>query len=113
MALGDTANLPTNIMDFRGFDSSIILIIRAGLLMSIGDLPESLSHAILEGITLVGRLGVPIPTPVHVYSYICIYIFSLSLSLSLSIYVCTYTYIYIYVYIYMYMYTYMDTCNYI
>ena len=28
-------------MDFRGFDSSIILILRGGILMSIGDFPES------------------------------------------------------------------------
>ena len=31
-----TANLPTNIVDFRGFDSSITLILRGGILMSIG-----------------------------------------------------------------------------
>ena len=48
----------TNIMDFRGFDSSIILILRGGIRMSIGDFPECLSHAILVGIMLVGRLGV-------------------------------------------------------
>ena len=54
-----TAILRTNIMDFSGFDSSIILIIRGGTRMSIGDFPESLSQAILVGIMLVGRLGVP------------------------------------------------------
>ena len=53
-----TANLPTNIMDFGGFDSSIILMLRGGLLMSIGNFLESLSQAILVGIMLVGRLGV-------------------------------------------------------
>ena len=53
-----TANLPTNIMDFRGFDSSIIFILGGGILMSIGDFPESLSQAILVGVTLVGGLGV-------------------------------------------------------
>ena len=53
-----TANLPTNIMDFRGFDSSIIWILRGGIHRPIGNLPESLSQAILEGIMLVGRLGV-------------------------------------------------------
>ena len=53
-----TPNLPTNIMDFRGFDSSIILILRGGVLMSIGDFPESLSQAMLVGIMLVGRLSV-------------------------------------------------------
>ena len=45
-------------MDFRGFDSSVILILRGGILRPIGNLPESLSQAILVGIMLVGRLGV-------------------------------------------------------
>ena len=31
---GTTANLCTKILDFRGFDSSIILILRGGILMS-------------------------------------------------------------------------------
>ena len=53
-----TANLRTNIMDFRGFDSSVMLIIRGGILMSIGDFPETLSQQILVGIMLEGRLGV-------------------------------------------------------
>ena len=53
-----TANLRTDIMDFRGFDSSIILIIRGGIPRPTGDFPESLSQAILVGIILVGRLGV-------------------------------------------------------
>ena len=51
-------NPPTNIVEFRGFDSSIILIQRGGILMSIGNLPESLSQAMLVGTMLVGRLGV-------------------------------------------------------
>ena len=50
-------NLP-NIMDFRGFDSSIILIIRGGIPRPMGNSPESLSQAILVGVILVGRLGV-------------------------------------------------------
>ena len=45
-------------MDFRGFDSNIILILRDGILMSIGHFPECLSQAILVGIILVERLGV-------------------------------------------------------
>ena len=53
-----TANPRTNNVDFRGFDSSIILILRGGILMSIGDFPECLSQAILVGIILVGRFGV-------------------------------------------------------
>ena len=31
-----TPNLPTNIVDFRGFDSSIILILRGGIPRPIG-----------------------------------------------------------------------------
>ena len=46
-----TPNLPTNIVDFRGFE-------RGGILMSIGDFPETFSQAMLVGIMLVGRLGV-------------------------------------------------------
>ena len=53
-----TPNLPTDIVGFRGFDSSIILILRGGILMSIGDFLESLSQAMLVGTMLVGRLGV-------------------------------------------------------
>ena len=45
-------------MDFRGFDSSTILIFRGGILMSVGDLPESLRRAILVGVMSVGRSGV-------------------------------------------------------
>ena len=50
-------------MEFRGFDSSMILIIRGDILMSTGDFPENLSQAILVGIMLVGRLGVMPPRP--------------------------------------------------
>ena len=53
-----TANFPTNIMDFRGFDSSITSIVRGGIFMSINNFPKSSSQAILVGIMLVGRLGV-------------------------------------------------------
>ena len=55
----NTPNLPANIVDFGGFDSSIMLFLRGGILMSIGDFPESLSQAMLVGTMLVGRLGVP------------------------------------------------------
>ena len=55
-------NLPTNIVDFRGFDSSIILIERGGIPKSIG-ISSSLTQAMLVGTMLVGtmlvgRLGV-------------------------------------------------------
>ena len=48
-------------MGFRGLDSSIILIVRGGILRPIGDFPESLSQAMLVGIMLVGKLGVTLP----------------------------------------------------
>ena len=53
-----TANLHTKILDFREFYSSIILILRGGILMSMVNFPESLSQRILVGIIIVGRLGV-------------------------------------------------------
>ena len=53
-----TPNPPTNIAGFRGLDSSIILILRSGIPRPIGDLPESLSRAMLVGTMLVERLGV-------------------------------------------------------
>ena len=45
-------------MDFSGFDSSIILILRDGIPRPMGDFPESLTQAMLVGVMLVGRLGV-------------------------------------------------------
>ena len=57
-ACAGTANLHTKILDFRGLDSSIILILRCGDLMLIGSILKSLSQRILVGIILVGRLGV-------------------------------------------------------
>ena len=41
-----------------GLDSNIILILRGGIPRPKGNIPESLSQAILAGIILVGRLGV-------------------------------------------------------
>ena len=58
-AIVSTPNLPTNIVDFRGFDSSAILNSRGGILMFMGDFPEKLSPAMLVGTMLVGRLCVP------------------------------------------------------
>ena len=57
-SLRHAANFPSNIVGFRGFDSSIILIIRGSILVPIGDFPESLSRAVLVGIMLLGRFGV-------------------------------------------------------
>ena len=53
-----TANLRTKILDFRGFGSIRILILRGGILMSIGDFPEMWSQRVFVGTVLVGRLGV-------------------------------------------------------
>ena len=96
-----------------GFDPSIILIQRGGILMPIRNLPESLSQAMLVGTMLVGRLGVPVgpqvplkPAPTapsapaelraaHVcYIYIYIYI---RVHIYIHMYVYVYTYIYIYI----------------
>ena len=64
--LVDTANLPTSIVDLRGFDSSIILIVRGGIPRPMGNFPESLSQAIL-----VGRLGVIVGFCVFMAGYLC------------------------------------------
>ena len=45
----NTANLCTKILDFRGFDSSRILIVRGGIPRPIGNFPEILSQRILVG----------------------------------------------------------------
>ena len=54
----DTANIRTNIMDFRGSDSSTILIVKGWYSQAHREFPEILSQAILVGIMLVGRVGV-------------------------------------------------------
>ena len=51
---GDTRT----IIEIRGGDSSIILIVWGGIIMSIGDFQENLSQQISVGITLVERLAV-------------------------------------------------------
>ena len=63
LQLCSTPNLPTNINGFRGFDSSIILISRGGILMPKGNFPESSSQAMLVGTMLLGRLGVRLSGP--------------------------------------------------
>ena len=40
-----TANLRTKILDFRGLDSSRTLMLRGGILMSTGNVLESLSYS--------------------------------------------------------------------
>ena len=49
-----TANLPTNIVDFGGFDSSNMVCLRGEIPRPTGDFPESLSQAMSAGIMLVG-----------------------------------------------------------
>ena len=63
------ANVPTSIVDFRGFDSSIILIIRGGIPRPIGDFPESLSQAMLVGCNVSRRIG---RMCVYIYIYVSI-----------------------------------------
>ena len=46
-------NLPTKILDFRGFDSSRISTLRVGILMPIGNFLRIVSQRILLGIILV------------------------------------------------------------
>ena len=55
-----TANLRTTILDFRGFYSSVNLILRGGIPRPIGNYPDILSQRILVGIMLVGKLGIHI-----------------------------------------------------
>ena len=53
LSSGPTPNMSTEILDFRGFDSSAILILRGGILRSRGNFPEILSQQILVGRLLV------------------------------------------------------------
>ena len=103
-AVSHTPNLPTNIMDFRGFYSNIILTLRGGIPRPIGDFPESLSQVILVGIIHVsreiGRMRLVTESAAtatsevrHVYIYIYIY------THVLRHYACIHMYIYIYIYI--------------
>ena len=102
-----TPNLPTNIVDFSGFDSSIILIFRGGIPMPIGDFPESLSQAMLVGVMLVRRLGVfrKLQPSVLLLNPFCISTLGDRESLipkgeTKNIYIYIYVCIYIYIYIY-------------
>ena len=57
--LSDTASLRTStkILDFRGFDSNIILSLRGAILVSIGNFPESLSQQNLSRSNLSREIG--------------------------------------------------------
>ena len=52
-----TPNLPTSIVDFRGLDSSTILISRGGILTSIGDLPEKFESSNLSRDNVSREIG--------------------------------------------------------
>ena len=111
----DAPNFPTNIVDFRGFDSSLILIVRGGIPRPKGSFLESLSQAMLAGVMLVGRLGVarvcgsrsrsPLQTSSHsrLAGPGCVSERRFPTSEDsdrLYVYMCIHIYIYIYVYIY-------------
>ena len=83
-------------MDFRGFDSSLILNLRGGILRRVGNFPDVLSQAMLVGIMLVGRLGVS-----RAVLEINITVISSTLS-----YYCYYYYYYYYYFYYYYYYYY-------
>ena len=53
-----TPNPPTNTVDFIRLDSSVMLCLRVGIVMSIGNFRESLSQAMLVGVMLVRKSGV-------------------------------------------------------
>ena len=66
-----TANLRIKILDFRGFDPSRILILRGGILMSIGNFPDScnLSREMLSGEMLSREIG---RTRLPAYLHACV-----------------------------------------
>ena len=68
--------LRVKILDFRGFDSSNILILRGNIIMSVGSFLESLSQGILVGMILVGRWGVFIVKSMCMCIYIYIYTYT-------------------------------------
>ena len=59
-----------NIVGFRGFDSSVILILRVGIPRPIGDFPESLSQAMLEGCNVSREIGRVCVIFVHTCSFL-------------------------------------------
>ena len=50
-------NLPTNMVGFRGFDSSIMIILRGEIPRRIGDFPESSSQAMSVGCNVNREIG--------------------------------------------------------
>ena len=123
-----TPNLPINNVDFWGSDSSIILILRGGIPRPIGDLPESLSQAMLVGcnvsrgiwrkgarqrlsswIFLTGKLSTMcVYTYIYIYIYTYVYVVSIAYIVYIYIYIC---FIYIHMYIYIYIYNLVQCFN--
>ena len=120
-----TPNPPTNNVDFRGFDSSIILIYRGGIPRSRGDFPESLTQAMLVGCNVsreIGRStarsgspafgGRPPRTEARKPSgagqkwlrrpYLRWFIMSIIIIIKSNMCICIYIYIYIYLFIYLF-----------
>ena len=58
---GATPNLPTDIVGFRGFDSSIILIYRGGIPRPIGDFPESFESSNVSRDNVSREIGRKLP----------------------------------------------------
>ena len=57
ISAGITANLRTKILDFGGLDSSRILSLRGGILMSIGNFPGNLQSTNLSSDYLSREIG--------------------------------------------------------
>ena len=104
-------NLRTKIMNFRGLDSNIILILRRPQ----GITRKAVRQQILVGIILVGRLGVLVRVRtrssdtdplayvyIYIYMYMCVCIIYIYIYIYVYTHVCMYVYIYIYIYIYVY-----------
>ena len=87
------------LVDFGGCDASTVLISTGGILMSIGDFPESLSRAMLVGTMSVGGLCVYHFRRCVVHRVLCISHFSQA-SRARG---CVYIYIYIYICIHNYI----------
>ena len=96
-----TANLRPNILDFRGFDSSIILIFKGWNSHAHGELFGNVVNNLSRD-HLSTEMGLPKPFDalgswdMYVCVYICVYIY-------IYIYTCTIQYVCVYIYIYIYV----------
>ena len=124
-----TANLRTKILDFRGFDSSIILVLRGWNSQAHGEFlgwfessnlsRDNLSWEIgrISGLNILYHI-IPYYIMLYCYVYLCVYVY-------IYMYICIHIYIYIYrerercvyvyvlcyvcMYIYIYIYIYIHT----